>query len=73
MEADFRVQFVIGGAQKGGTTALYSYLVQHPGLFMPRHLDGLAEHPHREAGEQVGGEPQGVRAVLPSDDAHRVF
>jgi hypothetical protein len=27
---------VIAGAAKSGTTALYTYLAQHPGVFMPR-------------------------------------
>jgi hypothetical protein len=30
-----RVDFLIGGVQKGGTTALHAYLRQHPGIFMP--------------------------------------
>lgn len=30
-----RVQFVIGGVQKGGTTALASFLAQHPGIRLP--------------------------------------
>lgn len=29
------VDFVIGGAQKSGTSALYSYLKEHPQIFMP--------------------------------------
>ena len=31
-----RVAFVIGGAQKGGTTALARYLAGHPGIVLPR-------------------------------------
>jgi len=31
-----RVQFLIGGVQKGGTTALASFLQRHPGLALPR-------------------------------------
>ncbi|HZR78058.1 MAG TPA: sulfotransferase domain-containing protein, partial [Chthoniobacterales bacterium] len=30
-----RVDFVIGGTQKGGTSALDSFLRQHPGICMP--------------------------------------
>lgn len=32
---DTRVQFLVCGAQKSGTTALAAYLRQHPGLFVP--------------------------------------
>lgn len=35
----FRVAFVIGGAQKCGTTALYRYLRCHPALFMPQEKE----------------------------------
>jgi len=31
-----RIQFVIGGVQKGGTTALAHFLSAHPGLALPR-------------------------------------
>src|SRR5450631_4077734 len=31
----FAPNFFIAGVQKCGTTALYSYLSQHPGVFMP--------------------------------------
>lgn len=31
-----RVAFVIGGAQKAGTTALAAYLARHPGIALPR-------------------------------------
>lgn len=31
-----RVSFVIGGVQKGGTTALARYLSRHPGIVLPR-------------------------------------
>jgi hypothetical protein len=30
-----KVQFLIGGVQKSGTTALFNYLKQHPGIFLP--------------------------------------
>lgn len=30
-----KVSFLIAGVQKGGTTALFDYLVEHPGLEMP--------------------------------------
>lgn len=36
-----RIDFFIVGAPKCGTTALYSYLAQHPGVFVP---DTLAEN-----------------------------
>ena len=29
---DGRVDFLIAGVQKGGTTALHAYLSEHPGL-----------------------------------------
>ena len=31
-----KVSFIIAGTQKGGTTALYSYLKEHPKLYMPK-------------------------------------
>lgn len=31
-----RVEFVVGGVQKGGTTALAKFLARHPGLALPR-------------------------------------
>lgn len=34
-----RVAFVIAGVQKGGTTALYQHLQQHPGVSMPRRKE----------------------------------
>ena len=33
--ADRRVSFLIAGVQKGGTTALFDYLVEHPALELP--------------------------------------
>jgi hypothetical protein len=33
--SDLKVSFVVGGAQKGGTTALDSFLRQHPEICMP--------------------------------------
>lgn len=30
-----QVNFLVAGVQKGGTTALYDYLVEHPGLSLP--------------------------------------
>lgn len=32
---DSRVGFLVAGVQKGGTTALFDYLIEHPGLSMP--------------------------------------
>jgi hypothetical protein len=34
MHANGKVDFIIVGAQKGGTTALASFLAQHPGIFI---------------------------------------
>lgn len=34
-----RVSFVIGGVQKGGTTALSQYLSRHPGIRLPRNKE----------------------------------
>ena len=31
-----RIGFLIGGVQKGGTTALAQYLAAHPGIALPR-------------------------------------
>ena len=31
-----RVRFLIGGTQKGGTTALAHYLAQHPDVRLPK-------------------------------------
>lgn len=36
MNADHRVNFIIAGAQKGGTTALHAYLCDEPGVSMSR-------------------------------------
>jgi hypothetical protein len=36
-----RPDFFIVGTFKGGTTALYDYLGQHPGIFMPFHKEPL--------------------------------
>jgi hypothetical protein len=35
MSGDDRIAFLVGGVQKGGTTALFDYLSEHPGLCMP--------------------------------------
>ena len=32
---EHRVEFLIAGVQKGGTTALFDYLVEHPSLDLP--------------------------------------
>ncbi len=36
-----RPDFVIAGAAKSGTTALFEYLSRHPGVFMPRLKEPL--------------------------------
>ncbi len=33
--SDSRIGFLVAGVQKGGTTALFDYLVEHPGLSLP--------------------------------------
>jgi hypothetical protein len=35
MHANGKVDFIVAGAQKGGTTALASFLGQHPAIFIP--------------------------------------
>lgn len=37
--SDFRVDFVVAGTQKGGTTALYEYLADHPGIVTSGHKE----------------------------------
>jgi len=43
--------FVVIGAEKAGTTSLYNYLFQHPGIFMPpvKQLNHLIEHPKKRS------------------------
>ena len=36
---DFRVDFVVGGTQKGGTTALARFLGQHPEICLSKHKE----------------------------------
>jgi hypothetical protein len=42
-----RPSFVVVGAIKSGTTSLYKYLIQHPGIFIPpfKLLNHFIEHP----------------------------
>lgn len=43
--------FVVIGAIKSGTTSLYYYLCQHPGIFMPpvKQLNHLISHPEKRS------------------------
>ncbi len=56
--AGFRVDFVIGGTQKGGTTALAHFLGQHPEICLPlqkeAHFFDAADFPVDETPEASG-------------------
>ena len=56
MVGNFRVGFVIGGTQKGGTTALAHFLAQHPEICLPTqkeaHFFDTAEFREDRAGER---------------------
>lgn len=58
------VDFVIGGTQKGGTTALYRYLRAHPDICMTRDEDFL---------NAVRNEPLQARHALPLQDRQHSF
>jgi hypothetical protein len=49
-----RVNFVIGGTQKGGTSALHRFLRQHPEICMP---DGRKEVHYFDSEEEFRGRP----------------
>ena len=56
-----RPDFVVVGAEKSGTTSLYRYLADHPGIFMPgtfllgaKYHQQLAEGYSMERAENVG-------------------
>ena len=34
-----RIDFIIAGVQKGGTTALHTFLSQHPQIFLPQRKE----------------------------------
>ena len=59
MSGGFRVDFLIGGTQKGGTTALAHFLGQHPEICLPTckeaHFFDAADYPENET-PGAGGE-----------------
>ena len=69
----FRVDFVIGGTQKGGTTALAHFLNQHPEICLPTqkeaHFFDAADFPEEEIPEATG---ERYRKLFPPDSEGRL-
>ena len=69
-----RPDFVVIGAEKSGTTSLYRYLADHPGIFMPpvKELNHLIDHPERRSMFQ-GPDVTFKIAVRSREEYWRVF
>ncbi len=69
-----RPSFLIIGAEKAGTTSLYNYLSQHPGIFMPpvKELNHLIQHPKKRSLFQ-GPDVTYKVAIQNRDDYFKVF
>lgn len=65
MEPSERVAFLVAGVQKGGTTALFDYLVEHPGLSLPACKE--AHYFDDEAIDWASPDVSAYHALFPSD------
>lgn len=65
MPSSERVAFLVAGVQKGGTTALFDYLVEHPELSLPACKE--AHYFDDEAIDWVEPDVAGYHALFPQD------